>query len=102
MTPKLKCFQCEATISTGPGQTWMRDGRRYFHPNCFPAYLQAKNKQQHRGLPERLYAEVPPGLKQERLGACAQCGRDEWVHRAYWREAFIGAEHEFQPKENAS
>lgn len=42
---------------------------------------------------------IPPGLQQEMLGACAQCGQDEWVHRTYWAAA-VGADgHPFQPKE---
>lgn len=41
---------------------------------------------------------IPPGLAQEMLGGCARCDQDEWVHRAYWR-ATVGADHEFQPKE---
>lgn len=42
---------------------------------------------------------IPPGLQQEMLGACAECGQDEWVHRAYWRRDFLGAPHEFKPRE---
>lgn len=56
MKPVLKCFECGERISTESDRVWMRDRSKYFHPNCFAKYLKAKNRQQHRGLPEKLYA----------------------------------------------
>lgn len=49
-------------------------------------------------------SSVPPGLRPDKFLRCARCGQEQWIHKAYWRAPFIGAEHRFvrEKKEVAS
>lgn len=54
-------------------------------------------KQPKEGAPRQNGAlSVPPGLQPDKFLRCARCGQEQWIHRQYWRAAFIGPDHRFR------
>lgn len=61
-----KCFRCGRPIPVD--RPWIQAGKSKFegfHADCFAEFQKDKNKRQHRGLPERLYASLDE-IKEEK------------------------------------